>query len=73
MAQSDNKMDEKGSNAIFVMERYEINNIPADQNFTYGRLAVDYKEQTGNPNGVRLTAAEGGNMIKYQGKTICVC
>ena len=66
LAQGYNRMGEKGSNAIFVLDHEGIKNIPTDQKIMYGRLVLDYREQKKDPNLVRLTA--GGNLITYPGE-----
>ena len=66
LAQGYNRVDEKGSNAIFMMNHDEIK-IPADGKIKYGSLVVDYREQKIDPNRVWLPA--GGSLIKYPGKT----
>ena len=67
LAKGDNKMGEKGSNSIFVLDHGETRNIPKDRKVTYGRLVVDYREQKEDRNWVQLTA--GVNLIEYPGKS----
>jgi hypothetical protein len=63
MAQGDNKMGQKGTNAIFVMTHAEILLIPADRTITYARVVVDFCPQKADPHRICITA--GGNLINY--------
>jgi hypothetical protein len=65
MCQGDNKMRQKGTNAMFVMIHDEIAHVlQAKKVFTYSNPVVDYRAQKEDPNRIRITA--GGNMIKYK-------
>ena len=59
MAQGDNKMGQKGTNAIFVMTHAEILLIPADRTIQFPSTEID-------PHRIRITA--GGNLINYPGE-----
>jgi hypothetical protein len=63
MAQGDNKMGQKGTNAIFVMTHAEILLIPADRTITYARVVVNFHPQKIDSHPIRITA--GGNPINY--------
>jgi hypothetical protein len=65
MAQGDNKMGQKGTNAMFVMTHNEIAlTLAAKKCFTYGNPVVDYRPQKEFPHCIRITA--GGNLINYE-------
>ncbi len=65
MAQGDNKMGQKGTNAMFVMIHNKIKQaVAAGKFFTYINPVVDYRPQKEDPYQIRITA--GGNSIKYQ-------
>ena len=66
MAQGDNKMGQKGTNAIFVMIHDDIWLIPADRTITYARVVVNFRPQKMDPHRIQITA--GGNLINYPGK-----
>ncbi len=65
-SQGDNKMSQKGTNAMFVMLPSNVPNIPKDRVITYARVVVDHCPQKADPNRIRITA--GGNLINYPGK-----
>jgi len=66
MAQGDNKMGQKGTNAIFVMTHAEILLIPADRMIRYARVVVNFRPQKADPHCIHITA--GGNLINYPGE-----
>ena len=66
MAQGDNKMGQKGTNAIFVMTRAEILLIPADCTITFAQVIIDFCPQKADPHCIRITA--NGNLINYPGE-----
>jgi hypothetical protein len=56
MCQGDNKMGQKGTNAMFVMTHNEIAHVlQATKVFTYANLVVDYRAQKEDPNCIRIT------------------
>jgi hypothetical protein len=63
MSQGDNKMGQKGTNAMFVMLPSNVPNIPKDRVVTYARVVIDHRPQKADPNQIRITA--GGNLIHY--------
>jgi hypothetical protein len=63
LAQGDNKIGQKGTNATFVMTHDEIRTIPKNQTVTYARVVVDFCPQKADPHRIRITA--GGNLINY--------
>ena len=66
MAQSNNKREQKGTNAMFFMKRDEVAHaLAAGQFFTYANPVVDYQPQKEDPCHIRITA--GGNLLKYEG------
>jgi hypothetical protein len=66
MSQGDNKMGQKGTNAMFIMLPSDVPNIPKDRVITYARVVIDHHPQKADPNRIRITA--GGNLINYPGK-----
>ncbi len=65
MAQGDNKMGQKGTNAMFVITHNEIAHVlRAGKVFTYANPIVDHRPQKEDPNHIRITA--GGNLINYK-------
>ena len=66
MAQGDNKMGQKATNAIFVMTHEEILLIPPDRTITYAQVVVDFHPQKADPHRICITA--GGNLINYPGE-----
>jgi hypothetical protein len=65
MAQGDNKMGQKGTNAMFVMTHNEIKHVlQQGKKFTYGNPAIDYRPQKEDPHWIRITA--GGNLVTYK-------
>jgi hypothetical protein len=67
MAQGDNKLGQKGTNAMFVMNHREIKNAYLKKKFfTFANPAVDYQPQKDDPNQIRITAM--GNLITYEGE-----
>ncbi len=66
MAQGDNKMGQKGTDAIFLMNHAEILLIPADRTITYARGVIDFCPQKADPHRICITA--GGNLINYPGE-----
>ncbi len=64
MAQGDNKMGQKGTNAMFVMTHEEIQHVlQAGKKFTYANSVVDHCPQKEDANWIRITA--GGNLINF--------
>ncbi len=66
MSQGDNKTDQKGTNAMFIMPPSNVPNIPKDRVITYARVVVDHRPQKADPNRIQITAGE--NLINYPGK-----
>jgi hypothetical protein len=65
MAQGDNKMGQKGTNAMFVMTHDKIKQaVAAGKIFTYMNPVADYRPQKEGPYQIRITA--GGNLIDYE-------
>jgi hypothetical protein len=61
MAQGDNKMGQKGTNAMFVMTHDEIKQaVAAGKFFTYMNSVVDYRPQIEDPYRIRITDHGGG-------------
>ncbi len=50
MAQGDNKMEQHGTNSIFLMTHAENLLIPADLTITYARVVVNFCPQKLDPN-----------------------
>ncbi len=66
IAQGCNKMGQKGTNAMFVMNHDEIQHAQAAKKFfTYTNPVVDYRPQKEDPHRIWFTA--GGNLINYKG------
>ncbi len=66
MAQGYNKTEQKGTNAMFVMNHDEIQHAQAAKKFfTYANPVVDYQPQKEDPHPIWITA--GGNLINYEG------
>jgi hypothetical protein len=65
MSQGNNKMGQKGTNAMFVMSPSNIPLIPKDRIITYTRVVINHRPQKEDPNCIRITA--GGNLINYPG------
>jgi hypothetical protein len=60
MAQGDNKMGQKGTDAVLVMTHDKIEHAHAAQkNFTYGNPVVDYCPQKEFPHQIQITAGGG--------------
>jgi hypothetical protein len=66
MSQGNNKMGQKGTNAIFVMLPSNIPNIPTDRVVTYVQVIVNHCLPKADPNHIQITA--GGNLIHYPGE-----
>ncbi len=65
MAQGDNKMGQKGTNATFIMTHDKIKQaVAAGIFFTYMNPVVDYRAQKEDPYRIRIMA--GGNLINYE-------
>jgi hypothetical protein len=65
MAQGDNKMGQKGTNAMFVMTHNKIKQaVAAGKFFTYMNPVVDYRAQKEDPCRIWITAR--GNSINYK-------
>ncbi len=65
MAQGDNKMGQKGTNAVFVITHDKIKQAMAvGKFFTYMNPVVDYRPQKEDPYQIRITA--GGNLVNYE-------
>jgi hypothetical protein len=64
MAQGNNKMGQKGTNAMFVMTQEEIQHVlRADKKFTHTNPVVDHQLQMEDANQIQITA--GGDLINY--------
>jgi hypothetical protein len=51
MSQGDNKIGQKGANAMFVMNHKEIQaTLKAGKKFTYANPVVDHRPQKADPN-----------------------
>ena len=61
--QGDNKTEQTGTNAMFVMTPSDIPNISKDRTIMYAWVVVDLCPQKEDPNRIRITA--GGNLINY--------
>ncbi len=66
MSQGDNKMGQKGTNAMLVVLPSNVPNIPKDRVIMYARVVVYHCPQKADPNRIRITAGE--NLINYPGK-----
>ncbi len=67
MAQGDNKTEQKGTNAIFVMKHDKLAKIlQTGKKFTFAHPVVNHRPQKGDPNQIRITAM--GNLVKYGGE-----
>jgi hypothetical protein len=65
MAQSNNKMGQKGTNAMFVTTQDKIKQaVAAGKIFTYMNPVADYRAQKEYPYRIRITAK--GNLINYE-------
>ncbi len=65
MAQGDNEMGQKGTNAMFVMTQDKIKQaVAAGKLFTYMNPVINYRPQKEDPYQIRITA--GGNSINYE-------
>jgi hypothetical protein len=65
MAQGDNKMGQKGTNAMFAMTHNKIKQaVAAGIFFTYMNPVVDYRPQKEDPYRIRIMA--GGDLINYE-------
>ncbi len=65
MAQGNNKMGQKGMNAMFVITHDEIEHmLQQEKKFTYGNPFVDYRPQKEDPHWIRITAV--GNLVTYK-------
>ncbi len=71
MAQGNNKIGQKGTNAMFVMTHEEIQQVLwAGKKFTYANPVVDHWLQKEDANWIWITA--GGNLINYN-EELLVC
>jgi hypothetical protein len=61
MSQGDDKMGQKGTNAMFVMSPSDIPNISKDHVVTYARVVVCHRPQKEDASQIRITA--GGDLI----------
>ncbi len=62
MCQGNNKMGQKGTNAMFVMDPTDVPNIPQERTVTYAsRVVVNHRPPKEDTNWIRITA--GGNLI----------
>jgi hypothetical protein len=66
MSQGDNKMGQKGTNAMFIMLPFDIPNIPKDRVIAYARVVIDHRPQKADPNRIQITASV--NLINYPGE-----
>jgi hypothetical protein len=64
-------MDQKGTNAMFVMSHNEIAHAKAANKFlTYGNPVIDYRPQKEFPHLIQIMA--GSNLINYNaGASVC--
>jgi hypothetical protein len=66
MVQGDEKMGQKGTNLMFVMNHNKIKKTYTEkQKFTYAKTAVDYCPPKEDLHCIRITT--GGNLIQYKG------
>jgi hypothetical protein len=66
MAQGNNKMGQKGTNAMFVMTHDEIAHAYQENKFfTFANPVMEYCPQKDDPNQIRIKAM--GNLITYNG------
>ncbi len=65
MSQGNNKTEQPGTNATFIMLPSDIPNIPKDRVITYARVVINHCPQKADPNQIQITA--GGNLINYPG------
>ncbi len=64
MLQGNNKMGQKGTNAMFVMSHDEIQHVlNTGRKFTHGNPVIDYQPQKEDPHRIQITV--GGNLITY--------
>ncbi len=56
------KQPTQGTNFVFLLDCNAIKNIPADKKITHAAIAVVYRPQKPDPNGVRTT--DGGILIE---------
>jgi hypothetical protein len=69
MSQGDNKIGQKGTNAMFVMNHKEIQaTLKAGKKFTYANPVVDHRPQKADPNRICITA--GGDLIQYDSELL---
>jgi hypothetical protein len=69
MSQGDNKIGQKGVNAMFVMNHKEIQaTLKAGKKFTYANPVVDHRPQKADPNRIRITV--GGGLIQYDSELL---
>ena len=69
MAQGNNKMGQKGTNEMFVMNHDNIQKIiKAGKKFTYANPVVNHRPQKENPNRNQIVA--GGNLINSTGELL---
>jgi hypothetical protein len=69
MAQGENKMGQKGTNAMFLMTHNEIAHAQAaNKFFTYGNPVIDYRPQKEFPHQVEIMA--GGYLINYEASAL---
>jgi hypothetical protein len=67
MAQGDNKMGQKGTNAIFVMKHDKLTQILwAGKKITFANPVVNHRPQKEDPNQIQITAI--GNLVSYEGE-----
>jgi hypothetical protein len=66
MAQGNNKMGQKETNAMSVMTCNEVAHaLAAGQFFAYANPVLDYRPQKEDPHRILITAR--GNLLKYEG------
>jgi hypothetical protein len=65
-SQGGNKMGQVGTNAMFVMDPKDIQNISADRMVTYANVVVDFRPQKEDRHCIRIMA--GGNLINFPGE-----
>jgi hypothetical protein len=71
IVQGDIKMEQKGTNAMFVMTHDEIKHVLwQEKKITYGNPEVNYRPQKEDPCRICITA--GGNLVTYK-SSLSVC
>ncbi len=64
VAQGENKTEQKGTNAMFVMTHDKIRHVlQQGKKMTYGNPVIDYRPKKENPHQIRITT--GGSLVQY--------